>query len=210
VVSYVLSLRGPEGFLLDLSGLQRYWSEVHTEQQKEYMIIALRGEIKGEHNQREHLLPCSPTTGSGIDVKASINRLITLKEAQGRKSGPTISDEAGVIFSARAMDDALHEVLEHLEYLYVTLRRNSAHRVTEIVTIFGRILYVFTEHSVRFCTVVFDGPAPPGTEFSTNILEFGTCVRLHQYLLCTVFLHKLLEISLHKRNEFSKVSTGLQ
>jgi hypothetical protein len=101
-------------------------------------------------------------------------------------------------------------VREHLEYLYVTLRRNSAHRVTDIVTIFGRILYVFTENSVRFCTVVCDGPAPPGTEFSTNILEFGTCVRLHQYLLCTVFLHKLLEISLHKRKEFSKVSTGLQ
>ena len=56
----------------------------------------------------------------------------------------------------------------HLEYLYVTLRRNSAHRVTEIVTIFGRILYVFTANSVRFCTVVFDGPAPPGTEISTK------------------------------------------
>jgi hypothetical protein len=102
VVSYVLSLRGPEGFLLDLSGLRRYWSEVHTEQQKEYMIIALRGEIKGEHNQRERLLPCSPTTSSGINIKGSINRLITLKEAQSRKSGPTISDEADVIFSARA------------------------------------------------------------------------------------------------------------
>jgi hypothetical protein len=27
VVSYVLSLRGPEGFLLDLSGMRRFWSE---------------------------------------------------------------------------------------------------------------------------------------------------------------------------------------
>jgi hypothetical protein len=114
VVSHVLSLRGPEGFLLDLSGLRRYWSEVHTKKQKEYMIIALWGKIKGEHNQREHLLPCSPTTSSGIDIKESINRLITLKEAQSRKSGPAISDEACVIVSARAMDDALHEVLEEL------------------------------------------------------------------------------------------------
>jgi hypothetical protein len=114
VVSYVLSLRGPEGFLLDLSGLRRYWLKVHTEQQKEYVIVALRGKIKGEHNQREHLLPCSPINSSGIDIKASINRLITLKEAQSRVSGPAISDEAGVIFLARAMDDALHEVLEEL------------------------------------------------------------------------------------------------
>jgi hypothetical protein len=76
--------------------------------------MALRGKIKGKHSQREHLLPCSPVTRSGIDVKASINRLVKLKESQGRLSGPAISDEAGVIFSSRAMDDALHEVLEDL------------------------------------------------------------------------------------------------
>jgi hypothetical protein len=66
VVSYVLSLRGPEGFLVDLCGLQRYWSETHLEKGKEYVIIALRGEIKGKHSQREHLVPCSPVTSSGI------------------------------------------------------------------------------------------------------------------------------------------------
>ena len=100
--------------MLDLSGLQRYWSETHLEKGKEYVIVALRGKIKGEHSQRDHLLPCSPITSSGIDVKASINRLILLKKSQGRLSGPAISDEAGVIFSSRAMDDALHEVLEDL------------------------------------------------------------------------------------------------
>jgi hypothetical protein len=63
----------------------------------------------------------------------------------------------------------------HLEYLYVTPHRNSAHRVTDIVTIFGRILYVFSENSVRLCEnsvrlciVVCAGPAPPRTEFCAS------------------------------------------
>jgi hypothetical protein len=49
----------------------------------------------------------------------------------------------------------------HLESLYVTPHRNSPHRVTDVVTIFGRILYVFAENSVRFCTVVGAASAPP-------------------------------------------------
>jgi hypothetical protein len=76
--------------------------------------VTLRGKIKGEHNQREHQLPCTLTTSSGINIKESIDRLIKLKKSQGRISGPAISDEEGVILPARAMDDALHEVLEDL------------------------------------------------------------------------------------------------
>jgi hypothetical protein len=77
------------------------------------------GKSRGGHNQREHQLHCSPVTSSGIHVKESINQLIKLKDCQGKLSGPAISDGAGVIFSSRAMDDALHEVLEDL---FVTKR----------------------------------------------------------------------------------------
>jgi hypothetical protein len=119
VTTYVLSLRGPEGFLLDLSGLRRFREKTHSDKGKEYVIVTLRGRIKGEHNQREHQLPSSPITSSGIDVKKSIDDLLRLKKSQGRISGPAISDEAGIIFGARAMDDALHEILEDL---FVTKR----------------------------------------------------------------------------------------
>jgi hypothetical protein len=114
VTTYVLSLRGPEGFLLDLGGLRCFRQGIHMEREKEYLIVTLRGEIKGEHNQREHQLPCSPVISSGINVKESIDRLIKLKESQEKILGPAISDGAGVIFSSRAMDDTLHEVLEDL------------------------------------------------------------------------------------------------
>jgi hypothetical protein len=114
VTTYVLSLRGPEGFLLDQNGLRQFRKAAHMDKKKEYLIVTLRGKIKGEHSQREHQLPCSPITSSGINVKESIDRLIKLKLTQGKVSGPAISDEDGIILPARAMDDALHEVLEDL------------------------------------------------------------------------------------------------
>jgi hypothetical protein len=63
-VTYVVSLRGPEGFLLDLDGLNRHW----IEEADSHFIIALCGKIKGKHNARCHLLPCVPVTGTGLRI----------------------------------------------------------------------------------------------------------------------------------------------
>jgi hypothetical protein len=49
------------------------------------------------------------------DRRQSINQPIDQVERIPKQSiGPAISDEGGVIFSSRAMDNALHEVLEDL------------------------------------------------------------------------------------------------
>jgi hypothetical protein len=110
----VLSLRGPQDFLLDLNGLRRFRDRTHLEKGKEYLIVTLRGKIKGEHDQREYQIACSPVTSSGIDVKKSIDQLIGLKKNQSRILGPAISGTSGVIFASQTMDDALHKVLEDL------------------------------------------------------------------------------------------------
>jgi hypothetical protein len=72
VVTYMESLRGPEGFLIDLEGLHRYWKG----ENEDHFIIALRGNIKGEHNARCHLLPCVPITGTGLRIRESVARLM--------------------------------------------------------------------------------------------------------------------------------------
>jgi hypothetical protein len=111
VVTYVVSLRGPEGFLLDLEGLNRHWKG----EKEGHFIIALRGKIKGEHNARCHLLPCVPITGNtGLRIRESVARLMILKSKQGMTDGPAISKENGNLFSSRAIDDSLLEVLEDL------------------------------------------------------------------------------------------------
>jgi hypothetical protein len=78
------------------------------------VVIALLGKIKGESDDRDHLLPCVPMTSSGVDVRTSVARLMEFKQAPGHVSGPAISDINGRVFLQRVMNDALLEVLEEL------------------------------------------------------------------------------------------------
>ena len=91
VVSYVISLRGNETFLLDLDGLNRHRIEID----QGYFIIALVGTRKGESNDRVHIIPCSNVTLSGIKVKETVYRLVDHKKQLGFIDGPVISDHKG-------------------------------------------------------------------------------------------------------------------
>ena len=110
VVCYVISLRGSEGLLLDLEGLHRHWSN----SEERHLIIALQGQVKGETGDRDHLLPCVSKTASGIDVRESLERLMSLKSRKGFVDGPAISDLQGQVYSTRDMSDSLFEILEDL------------------------------------------------------------------------------------------------
>jgi hypothetical protein len=109
-VGYVVSLRGCEGFLLDLLGLNRKFQTGGTK----YVVMALLGKIKGESYDWDHLLPCVPVTSSGFDVWASLTWLIEFKKARGHIAGPAISDTNGHVFSHRVMNEELLELLEEL------------------------------------------------------------------------------------------------
>jgi hypothetical protein len=109
-VCYAVSLRGCEGFLLDLAGLNRKFGAGG----ERYVVIALLGKIKGESDDRDHLLPCVPITSSGVEVKTSLKRLLEFKRSRGHTDGPAISDLHGRVFSHRVMNDALLELLEEL------------------------------------------------------------------------------------------------
>jgi hypothetical protein len=51
VILYMVSLRGTEGFLLDIGGL------IDFTKNATYFMIPLMGKVKGEHHDRCHLLP---------------------------------------------------------------------------------------------------------------------------------------------------------
>jgi len=106
VLSYVVSLRGPEGFLLDLKDLNQYWKR-----STEYVTIALFRRLKGEHHDLQHLIPCSNITSSGINVKAIITNHLQVKEQSGFVDGPVISNHEGVILSVKLVDDMIHTLL---------------------------------------------------------------------------------------------------
>jgi hypothetical protein len=71
VVTYTLSLRGTEGFYSDLGGMHKY----KNKGSERHILIPLLGKIKGEHCERCHLMPCSLTTTSGINVAGWVNKL---------------------------------------------------------------------------------------------------------------------------------------
>jgi hypothetical protein len=112
VVTFMVSLQGTEGFLLDLGGLRMH--RISQNHNNNYFLIPLMGKVKGEHCDRCHLLPCTFQSDSGLKPYTWIRRLIVSKERQGLSYGPAISDEKGRVLNSSNIDQAMHEVLEEL------------------------------------------------------------------------------------------------
>ena len=64
VISHVLSLQGSEGFMLNLGSIG---SEMQVK--RSHCVVALRGKVKGETIERNHIFPCCKITSSGINVE---------------------------------------------------------------------------------------------------------------------------------------------
>jgi hypothetical protein len=104
--SYVTSLRGPEGRLLDLEGM---WSQRNLSPGS--TVIALRGKVKGETAARAHLLPCVHVTSSGIDLRMWMDLCLLANQEEGRTDGPAMSTQEGLVMSAAEIDEYFHAAL---------------------------------------------------------------------------------------------------
>jgi hypothetical protein len=111
VMCYVNSLRGPEGLLLELAGCLRNFRPDGAE---DHVVFALLGTVKGEHREREHLLPAVNVTGSGIPVRRWLKRVLAANRMCGRTTGPAFCNEEGVVLTSRDMNESLHEILGEL------------------------------------------------------------------------------------------------
>ena len=108
VFTYVNSLRGPEGLLLDLEGCRKNFVKGVEEK---YVIIALLGKVKGENGERQHLLPTASVTRSGLKVRRWLQRVLAANQLSGRITGPGFADDEGVVLRSRDMNVVLHELL---------------------------------------------------------------------------------------------------
>ena len=110
VVCYVISLRGPESFLLDLKDLRKYFSH----EPDRYVTITFLGTVKGEHQAGKHLLPSVNITASGIKVRDWIYRLIKIRKSQGLTMGPAICDAQVKVLTSSNLNERLHEGLRQV------------------------------------------------------------------------------------------------
>ena len=107
--SYVLSLRGNEGFMIDIKELIR-----HFEVKKGLVWIVLSGMVKGQKTPTLHYLQSVPVTGSGINIKRWRDRLVFIHQEASRIEGPAICDDDGFLMSNAAMNDLFWTILEEL------------------------------------------------------------------------------------------------
>ena len=106
-ISYVLSLRGNEGILVDIEGLLQLNSE-----QNGLIAIPLTGKLKGTGRVQKHVLRSVKMTSSGINMEWWIQLLRRTAIVVGATRGPAFCDKDGFVWDSVTINEMLHEALE--------------------------------------------------------------------------------------------------
>jgi hypothetical protein len=80
-----------------------------------------------------------PINGTGLKIRDYVKRLLDLKADQWLVDGPAVSRENGHLFSSRAVDDSMLEVLEDL---FVTNHNFSPLRLSQVKTFVNLIKFL--------------------------------------------------------------------
>eukprot|EP00980_Cylindrotheca_fusiformis_P021721 scaffold8546_cov73-Cylindrotheca_fusiformis.AAC.4 len=107
--AYVLSLRGPEGFMFEISLLAE-----HRELGHGLVWLPIVGKVKGADSVNTYFLRSVPITSSGINVEHWRDLLLAVHQRAGRVHGPAFCDPQGFLLPTRRMNQYLWEVLEDL------------------------------------------------------------------------------------------------
>ncbi len=114
------SLRGPEVFLIDLTGLRKYITlgrdgVLPDDPLKPgadfinypYIIVTLIGEFKGELGTKHHLIALASCTSSGIELRWWLEELLRVQETERCRSGPAFGHQDGSVALMSEYDDLL-------------------------------------------------------------------------------------------------------
>jgi hypothetical protein len=106
------SLRGNEGFQLDLYGLRRYLQEGNQPNDPRAHVVApLLGRFKNELGERYHLILLAPITQSGIQMRKWMEKLVEVRFQEGRTRGPAFCEADGKVSYSSIFEPWFHEVL---------------------------------------------------------------------------------------------------
>ena len=92
--------------MADLEGLIDHHDDACNE-----VVIPLLGRFKGEHHAKQHLLMSRGITGSGIQVKQWVRRMLVVHRAAGRISGPLFVNDYGYQLTTSEMNEAFLDLL---------------------------------------------------------------------------------------------------
>jgi hypothetical protein len=116
VLCFCASLRGNEGFLLDLYGLCLYLDEGRgPECMKPHVVAPLLGQFKNEVGERYHLVLLAPVMQSGLRMRDQLEALVKVWALEGRTRGPAFCDLEGHIAYSGIYESHFFEVLMEIQ-----------------------------------------------------------------------------------------------
>jgi hypothetical protein len=111
-VGFCCSLRGPEGFMLDLGALRKYQEQGRNGSNGRFVIVPLLGRFKGEDHHRQHLLATASETASGLQPRKWLEALVLVREQDGLTTGPAFCDKEGFVVAQSVMNSAFISCVE--------------------------------------------------------------------------------------------------
>ena len=114
VVTFCGSLRGNEGFMVDLDGLVRHL-DLGREDKVPHVVVPLLGRFKNEIGERYHLILLANVTKSGLEVRRWVEGLVRMRAAEGRSIGPAFCDKHGGVVKSSVYEEEFFQSLERLQ-----------------------------------------------------------------------------------------------
>ena len=126
------SLRGYEGFYLDLSGLRKYIGKgrsgsipprlsknyVLTEEEcarLPHVALPLLGKFKGQVTIDHHIINVANETSSGLKPRWWLEKLVDVADEEGRIGGPVFASPQGNLISSLDFDSTFRYYLEQVQ-----------------------------------------------------------------------------------------------
>jgi hypothetical protein len=128
VVAQCGLLQGPEVLTLDLAGLRAHillgrQGTILAEPLKPgkdltkapHVYLMLLGKFKGKQGVRQHMVCLASSTISGIETQWWLEKLVEVREREGKIAGPAFGHLDGAVMSLRELDGFLHFFLEKVQ-----------------------------------------------------------------------------------------------
>ena len=111
IISFVCSLRGNKGFMIDAGSLIKYIVKGKEHDDVPHVVIPLLGRFKNEIGERFHLMFSVNQTKSGFNVRWWVELLVSTLKLEKKRDGPAICDEEGFVIKSSYMNEEFHKQL---------------------------------------------------------------------------------------------------
>ena len=117
IVTFACSLRGNEGFMLDLYGLISHVNDGRNDDTTPHVVVPLLGRFKNEIGERMHLMLSVNITKSGFKVRMWIERWIKTLMNEDKVDGPAMCEEDGFLVESGKVNREFKEQLAIVQSL---------------------------------------------------------------------------------------------